>query len=432
MNAIEVRGVSKTYRIPHERHTTLAERVLSWFRPSGFELFPALNDVSLDVPEGTFVGVIGANGSGKSTLLKLMAGLLVPDAGAVLVSGTVAPLLELGLGFHNELTVAENISLYGAVLGYPPGRMAERVDEVVAFAELERFRDAKLKSLSSGMLMRLAFATALRADADILLLDEVLAVGDARFQQKCFDVFADLKKRRRTIVLVSHDVASVQRFCDRVFWIDAGRLAMAGAADEVVKTYLAISRADMLRRAAEKEPLSKEDIAGLEPVHRFGDGDIRFVEGTLERTDGTTLARVRAGERVVLRLRAVVNAVSAQPTFGMIVKQLGALGGHPVYSTNTKFLDLELGPFAPGDEVEVRIPFTASLVDGHYTVHVAAADGHAGVVHDWINDYVTFSVEESSCHEGILDLRAEFHCEVVRRDRLALTGTESPPGGTKP
>src|SRR5207248_11482117 len=150
MNAIEVRGVSKTYRIPHERHTTLAERVLSAFRPVPAEVLEAVRDVSLVIPAGSFVGIIGANGSGKSTLLKMIAGLLVPDEGRVTVNGTIAPLLELGLGFHNELTVRENVELYGAVLGYPREELKRRTDEAVAFAELERFRDAKLKSLSSG------------------------------------------------------------------------------------------------------------------------------------------------------------------------------------------------------------------------------------------------------------------------------------------
>jgi len=184
MNAIEVRNVSKRFRIPHERHTTLAERLLTAFRPADVETLHALSDVTLDVPRGSCVGVIGENGSGKSTLLKIMAGLLVPDEGQVRVHGTLVPLLELGLGFQHELSVRENVELYGAVLGYSRASMARRIDEVIAFAGLERFRDAKLKNLSSGMMVRLAFSTALRADADTVLLDEILAVGDAQFQRK--------------------------------------------------------------------------------------------------------------------------------------------------------------------------------------------------------------------------------------------------------
>ncbi len=412
--AIEVRGVSKTYRIPHERHTTLLERILARFRPPGFEELAALRDVTFSLPAGGFVGVIGANGSGKSTLLKLLAGLLVPDAGEVVVRGTVAPLLELGLGFHNELTVAENIALYGSVLGYPPHAMRERVEEAVAFAELERFRDAKLKSLSSGMLMRLAFATALRAEADILLLDEVLAVGDARFQQKCFDVFADLKRRRRTIVLVSHDLASVQRFCDRVLWLHEGRLAMDGDAETVVKLYLAMSRADTLRRAGVRPAAGAARSVPAGPVHRWGSGAVQFEDGCLEREDGTPLGSVQSGQRVVLRLAARAHAAVEALAVGFIVKQLGALGGHVIYSTNNQLLGRPLGTLRPGDRLVMRFAFQAALLDGHYALHVIAASAATGDIEifDWINDYVTFTVEGSRCHEGVADLGAEFHYEV--------------------
>lgn len=413
MNAIEVRNVSKAFRLPHERHTTLVERFLSIFRPVGYEIFPALTDVTIDVPAGGFVGVLGANGSGKSTLLKLMAGLLVPDEGAITVNGSLTPLLELGLGFHQELSVSENIVLYGAVIGYPPDQMAQRVEEVVSFAELERFRDAKLKSLSSGMLMRLAFATALRAESDILLLDEVLAVGDARFQQKCFATFAELKKRRRTIILVSHDLASIQSFCDRVFWLDRGRIVMSGEPEEVVKTYLAIAREDALAQASGVVKVDLEPTTE-EIVHRWGKGDIRFGEGRLETPEGEPLKTVRSGERVVLHLLAEVHAPVTNPVFGFSVKRLGALGGHVVYATNNAMLRIPSGAFAAGDRVDIRMPFTAALVDGHYSVHVATADGATNTIYDWINDYVAFHVEDSRCVEGIADLVADFHCDNAR------------------
>ena len=429
MLAFRVERVSKSYRIPHERHTTLVERLLSSFRPSGFETFKALDDVTFDVPQGAFVGLIGANGSGKSTLLKLMAGLLVPDSGQITTSGSVAPLLELGLGFHKELSVTENITLYGAVLGYPEAGMAARVEEVLAFAELERFRDAKLKNLSSGMLMRLAFATALRAEADILLLDEVLAVGDATFQQKCFDVFLGLKEQGRTIVLVSHDLASVRRFCDHVYWLDRGRLAMSGTADEVVQTYLAVTRADMLRRAAEGRPLDDAALAGAVPVHRWGEGGMSFVEGRLLRPDGSPVTRARAGERLLLELVAEASTTLAGPVFGFVVKQLNGLGGHPVYSTNGEILGAPRLPVAVGDRMHVRFTFTAGLMNGDYSVHVAVGD--QGVIYDWINDYVAFTVEESTCHEGVLDLVASVECAVASCQPLAAAGATAPAGGRR-
>jgi ABC-type polysaccharide/polyol phosphate transport system ATPase subunit len=413
MSAVEVRGVSKTYRIPHERQTKLTERVLSLFRPMQVELLLALNDVNLQVPTGGFVGIIGANGSGKSTLLKVIAGLLVPDAGEVHVRGTIAPLLELGLGFHPELTARENVTLYGAVLGYPTREMKDRVAAAIAFAELERFRDAKLKSLSSGMVMRLAFATALLADADILLLDEVLAVGDTRFQEKCFGTFTDARGRGKTIVLVSHDLGSIQRLCETVFWLDKGHVVMSGAPAEIVQTYLAASRAESLRRAARRESSETQ----TELPGRFGAQGITFRRGGLETPDGTPLTSVPAGTRVVLRLTAEFGVEAEDVVFGFGIRQLGALAGHTLYSINNDLLGIRSGRFEPGDQVDIFMPFTAALMNGHYAITVAITERGAALndwkIHDWITDFVTFSVEGSRCFEGLADLLADFRCEVL-------------------
>jgi len=403
MNAIEVRGVSKTFRIPHERHTTLVERLLSFFRYGRVDILKALDDVTLEVPAGKFVGIIGPNGSGKSTLLKLMAGLLVPDAGAVDVRGKIVPLLELGLGFHHELTVRENVLLYGLVLGYPPAELDRRIADVVSFAELEAFRDAKLKSLSSGMLMRLAFATAIHADADILLLDEVMAVGDAQFQRKCIEVFTTLKRAQRTIVLVSHDLNSVQRFCDTVFWLDKGHVVMGGDSTDVVQSYLTVVQNAGLRSIS----LEETDGTG----QRWGDGRLRFTSARLETEDGRPATRVAAGRRIVLHLEAKASGDCRQPVFGIIVW----LGGQIVYSTNTGLLGTPVEPLGPGDRCEVQISFVAGLRDGQYTVTVAAS-GHEGTAYDWINHAITLLVEGSACVEGLADLGAEVQCEITRAD----------------
>ncbi len=409
MNAIEVHGVSKTYRIPHERRTTLAEQMLSLFRPSGVEEFLALSHVSVDIPPGEFVGIIGANGSGKSTLLKVLAGLILPDEGEVRVNGTLVPLLELGLGFQQELSVQENVSLYGAVLGYPRREMAKRVDEVVAFAGLDRFRDAKLKSLSSGMLMRLAFATALRADADILLLDEVLAVGDVEFQQKCFEVFEELKRQRKTIVLVSHDLGSVQRFCDRALWLDKGRLVMTGDANQVVQTYLGLFRSHEIRQATGQD---RHGWTKAEASRRAGDGRLRYLTCRLEGEDGTALVQVRSGQVVILRAVFEVSDAVIDPVFWFGVKQLGSLGGHTVYSTSSQLLGQRTGTLTPGSRVEVCFPFTAALMNSQYQVNVAALQ-EDGTLHDWVNECASFTVEGSACWDGVADLMASFRCRTT-------------------
>jgi ABC-type polysaccharide/polyol phosphate transport system ATPase subunit len=244
MVAIEVREVYKTFRIPHERHTTLTENVLSVFRPMTYERFAAVAGVSLAVEAGTFVGIIGRNGSGKSTLLKLITGLLVPDAGAVRVNGSMCELFELGLGFSPELTVRENVSLYAALLKYPRRDRRARIEHAIAFAELGRFTDTKLKSLSTGMCLRLGFSAAVQAETDILILDEVLAVGDAEFQRKCLDTFSRFKREGKTIVLVSHDMEQVRRFCDWVVVLDAGRVVASGRADAMIERYLEFVRLD--------------------------------------------------------------------------------------------------------------------------------------------------------------------------------------------
>jgi ABC-type polysaccharide/polyol phosphate transport system ATPase subunit len=355
--------------------------------------------VSLDIPAGRFVGIIGNNGSGKSTLLKIMAGVLAPDAGHLEVRGTLAALLELGLGFHNELTVHENVVLYGTVLGYSRRQIEARAEEAIAFAGLERFRDAKLKSLSTGMLLRLAFATALRTDADILLLDEVLAVGDVQFQRKCLEVFADLKRQRRTIVLVSHDVSAVQRFCETVFWLDKGRLVMAGEPGEVVGTYLACltSTVDGPR------------LSDAPSEHRFGDGRLRFVRAHLEGEDGRPVTTARAGSRLVLRLEVIAHEACSDPVFGFIVWHAGQI----VYGTNTVLLGIHSGTLAAGDRCQLEMSFVAGLANGRYSFHVAALSKVDGIVHDWINHLLPLVIEGSRCGEGVVDLGTECRYDVV-------------------
>jgi hypothetical protein len=278
--------------------------------------------------------------------------------------------------------------------------MRQRVDAAIAFAELERFRDAKLKSLSSGMLARLGFATALGAEADILLLDEVLAVGDAHFQQKCFAVFEDLHRRGKTIVLVSHDLASVQRFCERVYWLDRGRLAMEGAADQVINTYLAMSQAI----GETFSPTMDDDAARR---YRSGDGKLYFVDGRLETEAGEPAARLQAGTRAVLRLLVEAREDTAEPIVGFLVR----LAGHTVYSTNSALLDRSVGSFRGGERAEIRIPLTMALANGVYVINVAIADRHTGAIHDWINHFIKFSVEGSRASEGPVDLGAELVCD---------------------
>jgi ABC-type polysaccharide/polyol phosphate transport system ATPase subunit len=235
--AVEVRGVSKTFLLPHQLRTTFKEHFLHPFDRTEYERQQALRDVSFSVDEGEFFGIVGANGSGKSTLLKIIAGIYRQDTGSVAVNGQLSPFIELGVGFNPELNARDNVRINGTLLGLSKRELEDRFDEIIAFAELERFVDQKLKNYSSGMQVRLAFSIAIQVPFDILLLDEVLAVGDAGFQEKCFAVFDDIRAAGKTVVFVSHDLGSVAKFCSRALWLEQGVVAGMGDAGEVVERY---------------------------------------------------------------------------------------------------------------------------------------------------------------------------------------------------
>lgn len=235
---IHVDHLSKNFRLPIEKSTSIKGAVVNVFRhKKGYDTLRALKDISFDVENGDFFGIVGRNGSGKSTLLKLLAGIYTPSSGGLHVQGKLVPFIELGVGFNPELTGRENVFLNGALLGFNRKQMEGMYNDIVGFAELKRFMDQKLKNYSSGMQVRLAFSIAIRARGDILLLDEVLAVGDAAFQQKCFDYFETLKKDKKTVVFVSHDMMAVSRFCTKAIYIKDGDLIKNGTPEEVAEIY---------------------------------------------------------------------------------------------------------------------------------------------------------------------------------------------------
>jgi len=235
--AIRVNGVSKRFVLPHEKRDTLKESVLNFLRRRTYERFSALDGVSLEVGKGDFIGIVGKNGSGKSTLLKIIAGIYRAGDGEVHVDGSVAPFLELGIGFQQELTARENIFINGTLLGMTRKEIMGKFDRIVSFAEVENFLDLKIKNFSSGMRARLAFAIAKEADADIYLCDEVLAVGDAAFQTKCIEVFKKWHEEGKTIVLVTHDSGRVRELCNRAVVLESGRLVFDGSAGDADDEY---------------------------------------------------------------------------------------------------------------------------------------------------------------------------------------------------
>jgi ABC-type polysaccharide/polyol phosphate transport system ATPase subunit len=235
--AIEVIGVHKSFRLPHERRTTLKEYFLHPLQRTTYEENRALRDLTFTVEQGEFFGVVGPNGSGKSTLLKILAGIYRANEGTVRVNGLLSPFIELGVGFDDDLTARDNVRLNATLLGFSLRELDARFGDIIAFAELERFVDQKLKNFSSGMQVRLAFSIAIQVPFDVLLLDEVLAVGDQSFQEKCFATFDRFREEGKTVVLVSHDLGAVGRLCDRALLLVDGRIAALAAADEVVDLY---------------------------------------------------------------------------------------------------------------------------------------------------------------------------------------------------
>lgn len=232
------RELTKTFRLPHERRTTIKEHFLHPFKQIDYEENQALQGVSLEIERGEFFSVIGPNGSGKSTLLKILAGIYRADSGELDVRGKLSPFIELGAGFNPELTARDNVRINATLLGLSKRELEERYQAIVAFSQLARFMDQKLKNFSSGMHTRLAYAIAIQVTFDVLLLDEVLAVGDVDFQERCMETFERFHEEGKTIVFVSHDLASVKRFSDRVLYLEGGRAAALGSADDVVGTYL--------------------------------------------------------------------------------------------------------------------------------------------------------------------------------------------------
>lgn len=238
VNAVTVTSLTKSFHIPLEAHSGIKQKLINTLKGrKGYRVFTPLKDLTFDIKEGEFFGIVGRNGSGKSTLLKTLAGIYTPNKGAVQITGSLVPFIELGVGFNPELTGRENVFLNGALLGFSRRRMEEMYDDIVSFAELQDFMEERLKNYSSGMQVRLAFSIAIRAEADILLLDEVLAVGDEAFQRKCFSYFDQLRRKKKTVILVTHDMAAVERFCTRAMFIEEGEISLIGSPREVAAAY---------------------------------------------------------------------------------------------------------------------------------------------------------------------------------------------------
>jgi ABC-2 type transport system ATP-binding protein len=350
--AIEVRRVAKTFRIPHHQVDTLKERALHPFARGEHRELHALKGISFDVHQGEFFGVVGRNGSGKSTLLKIMSSIYRADAGRIRMAGRLAPFIELGVGFNPELTSRENVVLNGVMMGLSRREAQRRLDAVLDFAELRDFTDLKLKNYSSGMMVRLAFAVMVEADADVMLVDEVLAVGDASFAQKCMDVFREKRRAGKTVVLVTHDMATVQGFCDRALLVHDGELRYIGDPEETALRYYRLNFGGGNGSPAQ----------GAVP-----DVNVRIVDAWLADRDGERIGNVEQGEPIGLGVVFEARHDLDSPVFGF---HFVNADGAPVFGFNRT---LALAPGEPdvlaaGRRVRISGTIENRLLPGRYFV----------------------------------------------------------------
>lgn len=373
--AIKVDSVYKDFYLPKEKVNSIKSSVVTLFNKKNKEINTqhALRNISFEIKKGEFFGIVGRNGSGKSTLLKILAQIYTPTKGTVETQGRLVPFIELGVGFNPELTGRENVYLNGALLGFSKKEIDERYEEIVEFAELEEFMDQKLKNYSSGMQVRLAFSVATRAEADILLVDEVLAVGDAEFQRKCFQFFRKLKKDKKTVVFVSHDMGAVKEYCDRAILIEESRIVEKGRVAEVASAYTKLFIPEDERKGNASAN-----------IKRWGDEAIKYQSVSLSKVNLT-----HKDKSIEITAHFIVNTETQKPIFGFSVKNGG---GTTLFGTNSKLINVRTDSFSAGQSGTVTWTIPNMLNDGEYSVDIAVSNSDETVQHDWWEDALQFTV----------------------------------------
>lgn len=371
--AISVSGVSKNFKLPHERVTSVKSLFVQPFKSRHAlktETQHALNDISFEVKKGEFFGIVGRNGSGKSTLLKIIAGIYQPTKGEVRVNGRLVPFIELGVGFNPELSGRDNVYLNGALMGFSTKEVDAMYDDIVSFAELEDFMDQKLKNYSSGMQVRLAFSVATRAKTDVLLIDEVLAVGDAAFQRKCFQYFRSLKKQGATVVFVSHDMAAVREFCDRALLIEESRIVDIGNTDKVAQRYAKLFLGE-----------DDSELAGGDEA-RWGSGASRIEEAGI----------IVSKQHLKINTKITINDICESIVYGL---HITAGDGVEVIALNNTMLNKQgIRNANPGELYQVEWEVMNIFSDGKYTATLTLVN-ESGTVLDWWVDALVFTVKKA-------------------------------------
>lgn len=376
--AIKVENLSKSFKLPHEKQSSVKGKAINMFRPQTFEKQRVLRNVSFEIKKGDFFGIVGRNGSGKSTLLKLLAGIYTSDEGNVSVNGSLTPFIELGVGFNPELSGRENVFLNGALLGFSRKQVEGMYQEIVDFAELERFMDQKLKNYSSGMQVRLAFSIAIKAESDILLFDEVLAVGDANFQRKCYDVFKNIKSKK-TVILVTHDMSAVEQYCNKAALIEDGKIVLNGAPEQVTKLYNKLNLEVIDQSAKDSHQTALE---------RNSTGPVRIESVWLEKGGHKTQA-LTPDNHIEFFMKCKVLEKVEDPVVGITLKDQA---GKPIFATNTKAKKVSTGSFNAGQSFTAHFSISNMYSDGNYYLVPAVTNKDTSVVFDSIEEGYRFAV----------------------------------------
>jgi ABC-2 type transport system ATP-binding protein len=389
--AIVVEDLAKRFRVYHERNQSLKASLVRG-RRARYDEFWALDGVSFEVARGETFGIIGHNGSGKSTMLKCLAKILTPDRGRVAVTGSLSALLELGAGFHPELSGRENVYLNAAILGLSRRDVDARFDDIVGFAGLEQFIDTPVKTYSSGMFVRLGFAVAINVEPDVLLIDEVLAVGDESFQRKCAEKIVEFRDQQRTIVIVSHGVGQLRQLCHRVVWLDHGRARAVGTGPEVVDAYMADAHAGRVA----------SEVDGV----RWGSGEVRVHKVELLDAHGCPASLVHTGDTVTVRMHYRAERRVTRPVFGFAFVRIDGVG-----VTSPDLSDAgAVPPFVEGEGHVDALVRDLPLLEGTYDVSIGVGDTAELVTYDHWEKPLRFDVDRGRPFErrGLVTVRPEW------------------------
>jgi ABC-type polysaccharide/polyol phosphate transport system ATPase subunit len=390
--AVEVEALSKTFRLPQERVHTLKERALHPLRRTRWDVLRALREVSFAVEPGEFFGIMGRNGSGKSTLLKCIAGIYRADAGRILLRGRMSPFIELGVGFNPDLPARDNVQINAIMLGLSPAEARARFESVVEYAELEDFVDLKLKNYSSGMHVRLAFAVMVQVDADILLIDEVLAVGDAAFQQKCHETLHQRRQEGKTILFVTHDMNTIEQVCDRAMLLEHGRVLDVAEPRRIARGYNEIN----FRGAA--------GAPGRVGAGRAGDGGAAILDAWFEDAAGRRVPVLEQGRPCSFHALVEMRAPASRPVLGFV---LADEQHRRIFATTTAWSGTDTGDFQAGERVEMAVSFDCVLAPGRYFASpMVSHEGTGARVMDLREELVSVVVTGSR-RGGIVELPHE-------------------------